>query len=77
MTVYQLSQRDVAMAKRANERIIKTNGLQIHPVERGVYDVFSGEGFNLHSRYRNYKGVWHHMSGERLDKALLPEFGKH
>lgn len=69
-------QRDAAMAGRANARIIKVNGLQIHPVERGMYDVFSGDGFDTHSRYRNYKGVWHHMRGERLDKALLPVFGR-
>lgn len=64
------------MAKKAASRIIKANNLQLHPVERGVFDVFSGDGWEQHSRYRNYHGVWHHMAGAKLNKELLPEVAK-
>ena len=61
-------------AERAASRILKHKDLQLHPVERGVYDVFDSEGFRNHGRYRHYKGVWHHMSGIKIDKTRFPTF---
>lgn len=63
-------------AIHAANRIIKANNLQIHPIERGLFDVFSGNGWENHGRYRNYRGVWYHVSGMAVDKASLPVIGK-
>lgn len=65
-----------AMVAKAAGRIIKIENeqttLQMHPVERGLYDVFQGEGWAKHSRYRHNKGRWFHVSGLVLNPALLP-----
>lgn len=66
---------DVRMAAHAASRIIKVNGLQFHPIERGLYDVFGGQGFATAGRYRHYKGRWFHVSGVRFDTALFPNVG--
>ena len=63
-------------AAHAASRITKTNGLQIHPIERGLFDVFDGEGWETHGRYRNYHGRWFHVSGQSFDKTRFPNIGK-
>jgi len=64
--------REQQMASNAAVRITKINGLQLHPVERGLFDVFDGDGFTHHSRYRHYKGKWFHVSGKSVNVARLP-----
>jgi hypothetical protein len=59
-----MTPQDVRMAQKAASRIIKTDNLHLIPVERGLYDVFHGEGFGNHGRYRNYKGRWYFVSGQ-------------
>lgn len=76
MSIQLSRERVEAMVAKAASRIIKIEteqgSLQMHPVERGLFDIFHGEGFSRHSRYRYNKGRWFHISGLVMNPSLLP-----
>lgn len=67
-----VSEQDLKLAKKAASRILRNEVYQLHPVERGIYDVFAGEGFKLHARYRNYHGRWFRISGAVFNHDKFP-----
>ena len=59
-------------AKVFQKKVIHHGPYTIIPVSQGIVDVFQGAGWSGHSRYRNYKGKWFWIAGQRLDTAGLP-----
>ncbi len=57
---------DAQMGKIANARVVKTANAHCIPVQRGLWDIFTGTGWKVHSRYRMIKGTWVYLSGLRL-----------
>lgn len=54
------------------KKVISHGTLSLYPVAQGIVDIFQGDGWTTHSRYRNYKGRWFWLSGARIDAERLP-----
>ena len=59
-------------AQQFQKKVIKHGSLSIYPVAQGIVDIFQGNGWGTHSRYRNYKGRWFWLSGARIEAERLP-----
>lgn len=73
MQVITMPTEQAERAAKAFQKKVTTHGpYTIVPVSQGIVDVFQGSGWSGHSRYRNYKGKWFWIAGQRIDTAGLP-----
>lgn len=62
------------MLKQYQSKIVRgPNGLEVHPVNNNMVDIFHGEGWENQSRYRRIKGKWTHVGGVILPADVLKE----
>ena len=70
--VYEATEQTERQAKAFQKKVNNHGPYTIIPVSQGIVDVFQGTGWSGHSRYRNYKGKWFWIAGQRIDTAGLP-----
>lgn len=60
------------LLRQYNNKVVRgPDGLQAHPINNNMVDIFHGEGWTNQSRYRRIKGKWTHVGGVLLPQAML------
>jgi hypothetical protein len=61
-----------ALLRQYHSKVTKqADGTLILPVGRFIIDIFTGDGWDKHSRYRKLKGKLIHVSGIKLSHEDL------
>ena len=61
------------LAQQFQKKVKQHGSLTIIPVAQGIVDVFQGQGWATHSRYRNYRNRWFWLAGARIEAERLPD----
>lgn len=71
-TITMPTEQSEQAARNFQKKVSQHGTLTFVPVAQGIVDIFQGDGWSGHSRYRNYKGRWFWLSGARIEAERLP-----